>query len=104
MKPADMPTLFSVLLPFGFAVLWCGVCVFLSMVGGWRRLARAFPARRPPSGNRFRAQYCRVGLVNYNTCLTIYSSEVGLYFAVWPMFRAGHPPFFVPWASIHVKG
>ncbi len=45
-------------------------------------------------------QSARMGLVNYSSCLTVYVSKDGLYLSVWPMFRLGHPPLFLPWSAI----
>ncbi len=43
----------------------------------------------------------RVGMVNYNGCLTIHSSAEGLHLSVWLPFRLGHPPLFIPWDTVH---
>jgi hypothetical protein len=87
---------FFVLFPIFFAGLWCAICLLLSVIGGWRRLAERFPARSQPSGTRYVMQRARVGLANYKGCLTIYSSHEGLFLSVWPIFRPGHPPLFIP--------
>lgn len=90
------------LFPFIFAGGWCFVMLLLSRLGGWHRLAERFPGRdRQPSGRRFSMQSGRVGLVNYSSCLTIHTSAEGLHLAVWPLFRLGHPPLFIPWDEIH---
>ena len=41
----------------------------------------------------------KVGVVNYRSCLTIRVAEDGLFLAVFPLFRAGHPPLFIPWSE-----
>ena len=70
-------------------------------MGGWRRLAESFPAKGQPSGKHFFMQSGKVGLVNYGSCLTIYSAPEGLYLSVWLPFRLGHPPLFIPWDAVH---
>jgi len=100
MERTALPIFFASLFPFIFAAIWCAVSMVLSTIGGWRRLAESFPARRPPSGKRFFMQGGKVGSVSYSGCLTIYTSPEGLYLSVWPMFRLGHPPLLIPWDAI----
>jgi hypothetical protein len=84
-----------------FGGLWCGISLLLSRVGGWSGLAERFPAPEQPEGKRFRSQSGRLGLVNYNRCLTIYISKGGLYLSMTPLFRVGHRPMLIPWKEIH---
>lgn len=42
----------------------------------------------------------RLGWVNYNSVLTIHSGPAGFRLAVWPPFRPGHPPLFIPWNAM----
>jgi hypothetical protein len=41
----------------------------------------------------------RLGMVNYGSCLTIHVSEAGMFLAVFPLFRPGHPRLFIPWSE-----
>ena len=84
-----------------FTGFWCFVSLLLSTVGGWGRLAEKFPAPEQPEGKRFSSQNGRLGLVNYNHCLTIYISKAGLYLSMSPIFRVGHRPMLIPWKEIH---
>jgi hypothetical protein len=63
-----------------FSGLWCGISLLLSRAGGWARLAERFPGPEQPEGKHFRWQSGRLGLVNYNRCLTIYVSKAGSIF------------------------
>ena len=95
------PSLYVVLLfPVGFVALWCVIMLQLSRLGGWHRMAAVFTAKAPAGGQRFSMQSAKVGGVNYNRCLSIHSSPEGLHIAVWPIFRLGHPPLFLPWDEI----
>ena len=38
-----------------------------------------------------------------NGALTPGADPLGLYLAVWLLFRIGHPPLFVPWSEISVS-
>jgi hypothetical protein len=92
------------LLLFGFlvifAVFWCFVCFVLAVIGGWSSLAAYFRTTEVPQGKAFYMQSGKVGVVNYSSCLTIRAAADGLYLAVFPLFRAGHPPLFIPWSEI----
>ena len=83
-----------------FVGMWCGTSFLLAAMGGWRRLAESFRAGDEPSGRFFFMQSGKVGLVNYASCLTIYSAPNGFYLSVWLPFRLGHPPLFIPWSAI----
>lgn len=41
---------------------------------------------------------------NYNNCLTIGGDPAGLYLSPLFFFRIGHPPLFVPWTEISLRG
>jgi hypothetical protein len=98
---APVPPWVFLLFPIAFVAMWCGICWLLSRLGGWNRLAARFAAQAPPRGKRFSMQSARIGWVNYNGCLTIHASPDGLHVAIWPLWRLGHPPLFVPWEEFH---
>lgn len=100
MDKASLPLYIALLLPVASVALWCGTMLLLSRIGGWHRLAVDFTAKAPSGGERFGMQSARIGWVNYNSCLTIYSSPEGLHISVWPIFRPGHPALFLPWDAI----
>ncbi|MCP5537419.1 MAG: hypothetical protein H7A51_14450 [Akkermansiaceae bacterium] len=91
-------TLGGILTFIGF---WCFVCWMISVLGGWGRMAARFPRTLAPTGQRFDMQSGSVGLANYNNCLTIHVSGAGIDFAVWPIFRMGHKPVFIPWQELN---
>ncbi len=41
---------------------------------------------------------------NYNNCLTIGVDTAGLYLSPLFFFRIGHPPLFIPWTEISLRG
>lgn len=96
-------TLASVMLAglAAFAGFWCLVCMMISVLGGWGRLAKRFPRSSPPTGKRFDMASGSVGRANYNNCLTVHVGERGIDFAVWPIFRIGHKPLFIPWTELN---
>ncbi|BDS07039.1 hypothetical protein NT6N_20790 [Oceaniferula spumae] len=80
---------------------WVSVCWMLSHLGGWHKLAKQYRRQHKPTGKKHFMASAKIGLANYNNCLTLYTSPDGLYLSVWPMFRIGHPPLFLPWSELH---
>ena len=81
--------------------LWClFVLWLLSELSGWRRVAALYRAQRPPSGRCILMSGGKIGDVWYRGCLTIYTSDEGLYLSIWPIFRFRQPPLFIPWSAV----
>ena len=85
-----------------FPLFWCFVCLLLAKFGGWSAMAAEVRATETPRGALSRMQSGKVGIVRYRHVLTIGVQDDGLYLAVFPLFRAGHPPVFVPWSQVSV--
>ncbi|MGJ8695648.1 MAG: hypothetical protein ACSHYF_04975 [Verrucomicrobiaceae bacterium] len=83
-----------------FPLFWCFVCWLLSRLGGWKKVAKRYPRKHLPKGQKFSMQSMSFGLSNYNSCLTVHASDEGIDIAVWPLFACGHPPIFLPWSAI----
>jgi hypothetical protein len=101
MQSEALPIFFFALFPLAFVLLWCFVCLLLSFVSGWRRLALSYATDQPPHGTPFPWQSGNVGFVQYRNCLNIYVAEDGLYLSVVWLFRLGHKPLLVPWSAIN---
>jgi hypothetical protein len=86
--------------PLFFVGLWVTICLVLSLLGGWRRVAHQYPGRTSPSGKCFRMQSGSFGWVNYGNCLNIQTSAEGIDVAIMLPFRLGHPPLFIPWEAV----
>jgi hypothetical protein len=89
---------------FLFIVLWICVCQLISTAGGWRRLSLDYRAAAPFDGKKlwFKSAGMRYW-TNYNNCLIVGANPYGLYLAVLPIFRVGHPPLFISWAEISTE-
>jgi hypothetical protein len=86
------------LIAFPLFAAWLSfICYMLARIGGWAALARKYRATSKPEGKRFDFQSGKIGTVNYGSCLIVYVNDTGLYLKVFPLFRAGHPPLFIPW-------
>ncbi len=84
----------------GFVGLWIFVCFLLARIGGWSRLATHYRAPADFSGTKWEFQTGYMGWARYKGCLTIGTNREGLYLAVFPLFRVGHPPLLIPWRDI----
>lgn len=98
-----MESLFPVLFVIGFPVLFCVVSWFIALVGGWRSIAGVYPDRAPTNATSFWMESGGFGLANYRGALFIDIGTDGVRFAVFPLFRLGHAPFFVPWEDLTVS-
>jgi hypothetical protein len=89
---------------FFFILLWICVCQLISTAGGWRILGRDYRAAAPFDGKKlwFKSAGMRYW-TNYNNCLIVGANKYGLYLAVLPIFRVGHPPLFIPWTDISTE-
>ena len=98
-----------IILPFlvflvSFAVLWIFICVLLSSIGGWKKLASVYRYEGRFSGRRWRFRSCRMSrYVNYNNCLIFGAGTEGLYINILPLFRIQHPPLLIPWSEIKTE-
>jgi hypothetical protein len=86
-----------------YAVFWYLLISLLGVASGWAKLGRRYPAMGRFEGTRyrFRAASLRYGM-HYNGCVTVGANADGIYLSVIFLFRAGHPPVFVPWADVSV--
>ena len=87
-----------------FIILWIAVCKILSAIGGWRMLAWDYRSHSEFNGQKlwFRSAGLR-RWTNYSNCITVGANKYGLYMAILPIFRIGHPPLFFPWQDISTE-
>jgi hypothetical protein len=94
------PLMFLVLFPLLFVVIWAGVVLLLSWIGGWRALAGSYRATQPFTGEQFRLRVGWMRGVRYRHTVSLGADSRGLSLSVFPLFRIGHPPLFIPWSDI----
>ncbi len=85
-----------------FVALWCGVCLLLSRVSGWHRLAQLYPGTATPGGQPFGPMGVLMGLARYKGCVVCHTGPEGLHLGVLRIFQLGHPPLLIPWSAIAV--
>jgi len=100
---AGHPILFVVLLFLAFALYWCLIVNLISLVSGWRVLARRFGLQQPFMGPTWNWQSARIRFARYNSCLTVGADPMGIFLRPMVLFRPGHPPLFIPWTEITVR-
>jgi hypothetical protein len=97
-----MPILFV----FVFPIFWCLVLYVISIIGGWRQLARRFRQSIPVVGTTWRFQSAGIHQYlesSYGSCLNVTANEDGIGLSVLILLRFGHPPLFMPWSEILVS-
>lgn len=87
-----------------FVCVWLLVGIFAAQMSGWAQLSRYYRSEATFEGERWRFRRCRMRwLTHYDRCVTTGANTQGLYLSLFFLFRAGHPPLFVPWAEVTVK-
>ena len=96
---------FPVIFPFFFVGMWIVAGYWVALTGGWRLLAKRFRLQGTFTGQRWTMQSARMRwFTQYNNALTIGADHTGLFMAPLFLFRAWHPPLFVPWSEITSLG
>jgi len=97
--------------PYGYAIffvmLWCCICVLISLSSGWLALSGRFRAHSNPYGQMrsagpfFYTIYMRFW-THYSGIIRITAAEDALYLSVFFLLRIGHPPLCIPWNEIQI--
>ena len=87
------------------ATAWCSVSLLLSVMGGWRQLAKRYTCSGTIVGTTWWFQsagiHCYVE-TNYGSCLTVKANNEGIGLSLLLPFRIGHPPLFIPWSEVEI--
>jgi hypothetical protein len=90
----------------GIVVFYWVLMSVLAFATGWKKLAKSYGTdAAPPRGERSTWESIRLrAFGNYNACLVMVFSSMGLYLVPFLPFRAGHRALLIPWSRIrHVK-
>lgn len=86
-----------------FIAGWVSVLYLIALASGWDSLAKRFRFKGRFYGEIFSFRSARMRFyVHFGNCLDIGADESGLYLAVFPIFRFGHPPLLIPWSEVSV--
>jgi len=92
-----------IFIPLYFVGFWIVICFGISLIGGWHKMGRVYAAEQPFQGESWSFQDAGLRyFTSYHNVLKIGANPEGLSLAVFPLFRAGHPPLFIPWQDISV--
>lgn len=86
-----------------FILLWVGVTGLISIIGGWRGLAKVnpVPAAIPETGETYSLQSVRLGFFgNYNSSVTITVYTKGVRIAPIFIFSLFHRPFYIAYGAM----
>jgi len=85
----------------GFTVL---LAVVIAHLSGWASLAERYRCLEPFPESSWKLQSGQFRwYLNYNNCLTVGADPRGLFLWIFPLFRAAHPPLFIPWNEISIS-
>lgn len=79
------------------ALFWLLVVNLIALASGWKLLAKRFRPQLPFPGPVWKWQSAMLRGARYNGSLNIGADPMGMFLAVMPIFRAGHPPLLIPW-------
>ncbi len=83
-------------------LVWLLVSSMLSLMSGWSRLAKAFPAPSDVEGERFSLAFLAVGgeqmSVSHRARVTV--GGAGIRLSVYLPSRLSNPPLFIPWREV----
>jgi hypothetical protein len=95
MNPAAMIIAFALL---SAAVVFTVVTSVVAAIGGWRRLAKAYPCQTQIVGTTWSWQSAELRYgAGYNGCLRMTANATGLRVETMFFLRISHPPLFFPW-------
>ena len=90
--------------PF-FPVLFVGMWLLVSFIIshlGWRSFSSRHAMQTRPPGQAYVSPSSWFGSIfaSYRNVVRVVFTDAGVYFYAMFLFRAFHPPFLVPWASV----
>ena len=97
----ELQKLIPIACAVGLPIRWVSVSLLLSHLGGWTALAKRYADREKKQGATYFMRSGNIGVVSYQSCLTIRVCEDGLGLSVLFPIRFGHPPLFIPWDQFH---
>ncbi len=87
-----------------FPIIWIAICILLSRISGWHKLAQKYLCIDFVSGEKwqFRSAKLRYS-VGYIGCVNFVANREGLGISIFFVFRVGHPPLFIRWTDIEIS-
>jgi hypothetical protein len=106
MFPKSVPFLVAIL-----AVVYPALIVLIiysagflaAALGGWKRLAKVYPAEGSFEGKTHSFVSGKMGLANYGLSLVTGANPRGLYLWVIAPLKPSHKPLFIPWDDLRAS-
>jgi hypothetical protein len=87
-----------------FPIIWIAICIILSRMSGWHKLAQKYLRIDFVSGEKWRFRSAKLRYsVGYNSCVNFVANREGLGISIFFVFRVGHPPLFIRWTDIAIS-
>jgi hypothetical protein len=86
-----------------FSALWSFVSVLLSILSGWMLLSKYYKTTKNDEIQTWKNSTAFISFINYKYCLTFGVDNIGLYLAVFPLFKIGHKKLYIPWTDIETE-
>jgi len=90
---------FPYFFPFFFFGLWF-LTIYVISKTGWSKLAAQYKTLEKFEGAKITFASAGIGIASYNNALILKYNDEGLYLKPIFLFRAFHPPLFIPWKEI----
>lgn len=87
-----------------FPLFWMATTYLVAKMSGWATMAKHYRTNTQPEGHSRYMSSGTIGWSRYNGVLQLILNEKGLYVSVLPLFSVGHPPLFIPWEHIELRG
>jgi hypothetical protein len=102
-NPLPLIVMLALLVPLAIVAFFALVLAVIAKLGGWQKLAEAYPAQTMQRGTPISMQSVNLRRwAGYNNCVTFSANDAGMWMQVmWP-FSFRHPPLFFPWSEVEV--
>ncbi|MEZ4886708.1 MAG: hypothetical protein R3E32_18410 [Chitinophagales bacterium] len=87
-----------------FPLFWIAINYLTAKISGWATMAKYYRTDLKPEGYAKSMTSGTVGWARYNYVLNIVINEEGLYMSTISLFSIAHPPVFIPWEHIELRG
>ena len=96
----NKPLLLIPLMFAAVAVMWLAIALLLSVLSGWRSLARLYRGRLPQVDGRISMASGSMRLIALNHLVTFTTGPYGIGMSMFGPFALVSPPLAIPWEEI----
>lgn len=96
----NKPILLIPIFLLAFVAIWLGVNLLLSVISGWRSLARQYRGLLPEAAAEISMASGMIRMVSYNHIINFTVGRHGIGMSLFPLFAVTSPPLSIPWQAI----